>query len=153
MAKLSSTGFFVLLSMMVIGTIIYLRLWNVQADLDVTDTRIDRIIFEQAQSEALDEAAEWRKKYDEEVENSSDHVQKLIEVTQTLEKKNQRLENLETRLRELQKENHGLLKDVAKLKQEVKDQKLKCEKTGIKEVWAIRASVDGLKIPVLYSSD
>jgi len=134
MAKLSSTGFFVLLSMMVIGTIIYLRLWTVQGDLDLTDTRIDRIIFEQAQSEALDEAAEWRKKYDEEVENSSESMQKLLEVTQSVEKKNQRLENLETRLRELQKENHGLLRDVAKLKQQVEDQKLKCEKTGIKEV-------------------
>nr|ABK24609.1 unknown [Picea sitchensis] len=134
MAKLSSTGFFVLLSMMVIGTIIYLRLWTVQGDLDLTDTRIDRIMFEQAQSEALDEAAEWRKKYDEEVENSSESMQKLLEVTQSVEKKNQRLENLETRLRELQKENHGLLRDVAKLKQQVEDQKLKCEKTGIKEV-------------------
>jgi predicted nuclease with TOPRIM domain len=134
MAKLSSTGFFVLLSMMVIGTIIYLRLWTVQGDLDLTDTRIDRIIFEQAQSEALDEAAEWRKKYDEEVENSSESMQKLLEVTQSVEKKNQRLENLETRLRELQKENHGLLRDVAKLKQQVEDQKLKCAKTGIKEV-------------------
>lgn len=134
MAKLSSTGFFVLLSMMVIGTIVYLRLWTVQGDLDLTDTRIDRIIFEQAQSEALDEAAEWRKKYDEEVENSSESMQKLLEVTQSVEKKNQRLENLETRLRELQKENHGLLRDVAKLKQQVEDQKLKCAKTGIKEV-------------------
>lgn len=123
-----------MLSMMVIGTIIYLRLWTVQGDLDLTDTRIDRIMFEQAQSEALDEAAEWRKKYDEEVENSSESMQKLLEVTQSVEKKNQRLENLETRLRELQKENHGLLRDVAKLKQQVEDQKLKCEKTGIKEV-------------------
>lgn len=135
MAKLSSTGFFVLLSMMVIGTIIYLRLWTVEADLDPTDTRVDRFMFEQAQSEALDEAAEWRKKYDEEVENSNESMQKLIEVTQTLEKKNQRLENLETRLKELQKENHGMLKDIAKLKQAVEDQKLKCEKAGIKEVW------------------
>lgn len=134
MAKLSSTGFFVLLSMMVIGTIIYLRLWTVEADIDITDTRIDRLMFEQAQSEALDEAASWRKKYDEEVENSSEHLQKLVEVTQTLERKNQRLENLEIRLRELQKENHGLMKDVAKMKQEVEDQKLKCARIGIKEV-------------------
>ena len=64
MAKLSLTGFFVLLSMMVIGTIIYLRLWTVEVDLDITDTRIDRLMFEQSQSEVLDEAASWRKRYD-----------------------------------------------------------------------------------------
>ena len=65
MAKLSLTGFFVLLSMLVIGTIIYLRLWSVEADIDIIDTRIDRLMFNQAQSEALDEVASWRKRYDE----------------------------------------------------------------------------------------
>ncbi|GLJ53098.1 hypothetical protein SUGI_1131470 [Cryptomeria japonica] len=80
MAKLSTTGFLLLLSMMGMGVIIYLRLWNVESDLHLEeDTRVDRIVFEQAQSEALDEAAEWRKKYDEEAEKSSEQQQKLVE--------------------------------------------------------------------------
>ncbi|KAH9288190.1 hypothetical protein KI387_032307, partial [Taxus chinensis] len=104
MAKLSTTGFFILISMMAMGILIYLRLWNVEADLHLEDdSRVDRIVFEQAQSEAFDEAAEWRKKYDEEAEKSSEKQQKLVEVTQILKEKTNHLQNLETRITELQK--------------------------------------------------
>lgn len=83
----------------------------------------------------MDEVAEWRKKYDEEVENSNESMQKLIEVTQTLEKQiNGWRIYLETRLNELQKENHGMFKDTTKMKLAVEYQKFKCKKTGIKEV-------------------
>eukprot|EP00252_Welwitschia_mirabilis_P004251 TRINITY_DN14536_c0_g1_i2.p1 TRINITY_DN14536_c0_g1~~TRINITY_DN14536_c0_g1_i2.p1 ORF type:complete len:135 (+),score=17.84 TRINITY_DN14536_c0_g1_i2:177-581(+) len=134
MVKLSGAGFCLLTFMTVIAFIVYIRMWSVESDLDLNNDKVDRMVFEQVQSEALDEAAEWRKKYDEEAEKSGKYAERIAEVNRVLANKNQQLETLNTHVEDIQKENQELLKEVERLKQELRYQKLKCGNSQTKDV-------------------
>ncbi|KAJ0088708.1 hypothetical protein Patl1_32099 [Pistacia atlantica] len=62
---------------MVMGIAIYLRLWTIDYSVSSSDNELLRRQFDLANREAMDESAEWRYKYDREV----DKVNKVFEGT------------------------------------------------------------------------
>ncbi|XP_073103071.1 uncharacterized protein [Elaeis guineensis] len=93
-----------------LGVAIYFRLWAIDNESFSTDDReVLRKQFERANLEAMDESAEWRMKYDREVEKS-----RLVQD-------------------ELLKENMSLQKQVESLKQQIgaKEQHCNCNQSSI----------------------
>ncbi|XP_068652832.1 uncharacterized protein [Aristolochia californica] len=90
------------------------------------ETEIIRRQFDLANKDAMEESAEWRLKYDEEVERGTLRLRELIQVKQALEKKIQETASLNRSLTMLQKENINLLERVESMNQELENEKLKC---------------------------
>ncbi|XAR69094.1 hypothetical protein NMG60_11000562 [Bertholletia excelsa] len=110
---------------MVLGIAVYFRLWIIDYRISSDDPELLRKQFDLANREAMEESAEWRLKYDEEVERSSKCAEELTKLRQSLEKVEDAA-SINTKLEMLQKENIGLLEQVESLKQELEMQKLKC---------------------------
>ncbi|XP_050243027.1 uncharacterized protein LOC126691838 [Quercus robur] len=106
---------------MFLGVAVYLRLWTIDYSFSSDDSEILRRQFDLANREAMDESAEWRLKYDVEVERSTNCAKELNEIKESLENKVE-----DEKLAMVQKENTALLERVEALKQELEDAKLKC---------------------------
>lgn len=115
-----------LVLVMVLGCAIYFRLWTIDYTISSDETEILRRQFDLANREAMDESAEWRLKYDEEVERATKCLNELIKVKESSEKKVEDAASTNQKLAMLQKENMALLERVESLKQEVEAEKLKC---------------------------
>ncbi|KAA8518750.1 hypothetical protein F0562_016476 [Nyssa sinensis] len=110
---------------MVMGIAVYFRLWAIDYSISSDDTALLRRQFDLANREAMDESAEWRQRYDEEVERARKCAKELIEIKESLEKVEEAA-SINKKLELLQKENMGLLERVEYLKQELEAEKLKC---------------------------
>ncbi|KAK3038442.1 hypothetical protein RJ639_030608, partial [Escallonia herrerae] len=66
---------------MLLGLAVYFRLWTIDYRISSDEADLIRKQFDLANREAMDESAEWRLKYDEEVEKNTNCVKELIEVT------------------------------------------------------------------------
>ncbi|XP_010264676.1 PREDICTED: uncharacterized protein LOC104602617 [Nelumbo nucifera] len=115
-----------LILVMLLGISIYFRLWSMDYNLSSEDRDLIRRQFDLAHKEAMDESAEWRLKYDEEVERATKCLTELIEAKEALEKKAEEVASINHQLTMLQKENMGLLGQVKSLNQELEAEKLKC---------------------------
>ncbi|RVW80202.1 hypothetical protein CK203_044773 [Vitis vinifera] len=69
-----------LVLVMVLGCAIYFRLWTIDYTISSDETEILRRQFDLANREAMDESAEWRLKYDEEVERATKCLNELIKI-------------------------------------------------------------------------
>ncbi|KAM7526214.1 hypothetical protein LguiA_016116 [Lonicera macranthoides] len=112
--------------LMLLGIAVYSRLWTIDYRLSSDETQLLRRQFDLASRDAMDESAEWRFKYDREVERSTKCVKELIQIKESLQKKGNAAANASRKLEMLQKENIGLLERVETLKQELEGEKLKC---------------------------
>ncbi|XP_027935037.1 uncharacterized protein LOC114190382 isoform X2 [Vigna unguiculata] len=63
--------------LMLMGVAVYFRLWAIHYNLSADDTQIIRQQFDIANREAMDESAEWRLRYDEEVDRTKKCLQEL----------------------------------------------------------------------------
>ncbi|XP_065618364.1 uncharacterized protein LOC112036572 isoform X2 [Quercus suber] len=106
---------------MFLGVAVYLRLWTIDYSFSSDDSEILRRQFDLANREAMDESAEWRLKYDVEVERFTNCAKELNEIKESIENKVE-----DEKLAMVQKENTALLERVEALKQELEDAKLKC---------------------------
>ncbi|KAL3586008.1 hypothetical protein D5086_012875 [Populus alba] len=70
---------------MILGFAVYFRLWTIDYAISSDDTELIRRQFDLANREALDESAEWRMKYDEEVERAAKCDKQLVEIKQKVE--------------------------------------------------------------------
>uniref|UniRef100_A0A6N2N8J6 Uncharacterized protein n=1 Tax=Salix viminalis TaxID=40686 RepID=A0A6N2N8J6_SALVM len=70
---------------MILGIAVYFRLWTIDYAISSDDAELIRRQFDLANREAMDESAEWRMKYDEEVERSAKCDKQLIEIKQKVE--------------------------------------------------------------------
>ncbi|KAF9595694.1 hypothetical protein IFM89_002598 [Coptis chinensis] len=111
---------------MVLGFSIYLRLWSIDSEFSHEDSELIRRQFDIANKEAMDESAEWRFKYDAEVDRTTKCNKQLIQVKETLQKKLEEVASVNKNVAMLQKENIGLLDRVESLSQELQTEKLKC---------------------------
>ncbi|CAN4117067.1 unnamed protein product [Withania somnifera] len=109
---------------MVMGLAVYLRLWTIDYNISSSETELLRRQFDLASREAMDESAQWRKRYDDEKTNSSACHEELIKVKQLL--KEDSAAGIKKKLDLLQKENIDLLERLESLKQELELEKLKC---------------------------
>ncbi|KAK4281483.1 hypothetical protein QN277_012968 [Acacia crassicarpa] len=116
--------------LMFMGTAVYFRLWAIEYNVSSDDTELLRRQFDLANREAMDESAEWRLKYDEEV----DKTRKCFEELQALrmgqfKDSSLKLDNASSvnhKLGMLRKENAVLLERVETLKRELEEEKSRC---------------------------
>ncbi|KAG5253196.1 ATP synthase [Salix suchowensis] len=107
---------------MILGIAVYFRLWTIDYANSSEDTELIRRQFDLANREAMDESAEWRMKYDEEVERSAKCDKQLIEIKQKVED----AASINQQLVMLQKENMALVGRMEVIKRELEASKLKC---------------------------
>ncbi|KAK4419207.1 hypothetical protein Salat_2333500 [Sesamum alatum] len=110
---------------MLMGIAVYFRLWTIDYRVSSNDTELLRRQFDLANREAMDESAEWRRRYDWEFEKAAECSRQLEAIKKSAgETKGSAV--LNRRLEMLQKENVDLLERVESLKQELEAEKLKC---------------------------
>lgn len=103
-----------------LGVAVYFRLWVIDEESFSTDDReVLRKQFERANLEAMDESAEWRMKYDGEVEKSRKFQDELLKVKASLASATKGFTNL-------QKEKMSLQKQVEFLKQQIGAKERRC---------------------------
>ncbi|XP_024038600.1 uncharacterized protein LOC18038955 isoform X2 [Citrus clementina] len=107
-----------LVIVMLMGTAVYLRLWTIDYTVSSADTELLR--------EAMDESAEWRLKYDKQVERVTKCTQELNRVKESFEKQIKDPANINQKIVMLQKENKALLERIKVLNQQLEAQKMKC---------------------------
>ncbi|XP_027366763.1 uncharacterized protein LOC113873021 isoform X2 [Abrus precatorius] len=108
--------------LMLMGIAVYFRLWAIHYNISSDDTELLRRQFDIANREAMDESAEWRLRYDEEVDRGKKCLQQLQKSSQ----KGEDASGINHKLAILQKENGVLLERVETLKRELEEEKLKC---------------------------
>ncbi|KAK6943799.1 hypothetical protein RJ641_024901 [Dillenia turbinata] len=59
---------------MVLGVAMYVRLWSIDFTISSVDAELRRV-FDLANKEAMDESAEWRYKYDQQIKQSLKKVE------------------------------------------------------------------------------
>lgn len=111
---------------MLMGIAVYLRLWTIDYRISSSETELLRKQFDLANREAMDESAEWRQRFDTEVEKTIKCFKELTEIKESLRHKSGDTIGLKKKLETLQKENMDLLERVETLKQELEAEKLKC---------------------------
>ncbi|XP_058771135.1 uncharacterized protein LOC131644604 [Vicia villosa] len=113
--------------LMLMGIAVYFRLWAIDYNISIDDSEILRRQFDIANREAMDESAEWRQKYDSEV----DRVNKCLKKLQVFKESSPKAEDasgsgIKHKFAVLQKENAILLERVETLKRELEEEKSKC---------------------------
>ncbi|KAF5475858.1 hypothetical protein F2P56_007620 [Juglans regia] len=111
---------------MFLGIAVYLRIWTIDYSISSDDTDLLRRQFDLASREAMDESAEWRLKYDEQVEKVTECVNELQELKESFENKAGDAVSISQKVAMIQKENMALLERVETLKRELEDATLKC---------------------------
>ncbi|XP_073012534.1 uncharacterized protein [Typha latifolia] len=101
------------------GIAVYLRIWAIDSSFTADDREIMRGQFERANMEAMDESAEWRMKYDGEVERSRQVQDELLKAKASLASATRRFTML-------QKDNRDLQKQVESLKEQIKEKEQHC---------------------------
>lgn len=110
----------------VLGFCIYLRLWFIDSEFSHLEDRELIRQFDIANQEAMEESAEWRLRYDLEVDRAKNCSNQLSQVKQALEEKMKEVASIKRSLAVLQKENVGLLERVETLTKEIATEKTKC---------------------------
>ncbi|XWS59679.1 hypothetical protein CRYUN_Cryun08bG0142500 [Craigia yunnanensis] len=110
---------------MFLGIAVYFRLWTIDYYVSSNDSELLRRQFDLANKEAMDESAEWRLRFDEEVDKASKCAKELEEIKESIWKKEDST-SFNKKLAMLQKENAALLKQVETLKNEVEAEKRRC---------------------------
>ncbi|KAF6166223.1 hypothetical protein GIB67_031007 [Kingdonia uniflora] len=117
---------------MILGIVVYFKLWIIDYNISSDDKDFMRREFDLASKEAMDESAEWRLKYDEEVERAMKCVKELIEGKESFQKKAEEAAGMNEKLSMLQKENIGLLDRVESITQELQTLKLNCTSSRLR---------------------
>ncbi|TKY52924.1 hypothetical protein E2542_SST24446 [Spatholobus suberectus] len=72
--------------LMLMGIAVYFRLWAIHYNISSDDTELLRQQFDIANREAMDESAEWRLRYDEEVDRTKKCLQELQVLRESSQK-------------------------------------------------------------------
>ncbi|KAK3407147.1 hypothetical protein EUGRSUZ_K03249 [Eucalyptus grandis] len=70
-----------------LGVAVYLRLWTIDYSFSAGDAELIRKEFDLAHREAMDESAEWRRMYDEELERANRCKAELRELKESFSNK------------------------------------------------------------------
>ncbi|XP_073139892.1 uncharacterized protein [Henckelia pumila] len=111
---------------MLLGIAVYFMLWTVDYRNSSSDTELLRRQFDLANREAMDESADWRRRYDAEVEKAGRCFKKLSELQGSVGESGEVSRTLKKKMEFLQKENMDLLERVELMKQELEAEKLRC---------------------------
>lgn len=111
---------------MLLGTFVYFMLWTIDYRNSSPDAELLRRQFDLASREAMDESADWRRRYDAEVEKAGRCSKNLNQLQNSVGESGEASRSLNKKLELLQKENMDLLERVELLKQELEAEKLRC---------------------------
>ncbi|XP_042054254.1 uncharacterized protein LOC121799014 isoform X1 [Salvia splendens] len=109
--------------LLLVGIAIHLRLWAIHRRISSNDSQLLRQQFDLANREAMDESAEWRRRFDLEFDKAA---KCSTELEQMKKATGEKTKVLNKKMEMLQKENVDLLERVESLKQELESEKLKC---------------------------
>ncbi|CAK8571591.1 unnamed protein product [Lathyrus sativus] len=113
--------------LMFMGIAVYFRLWAIDYNISIDDSDILRRQFDIANREAMDESAEWRQKYDTEVDRANKCIKELQVFKESSPKAGDATgSGINHKFAVLQKENAMLLERVETLKRELEEEKSKC---------------------------
>ncbi|XP_057779145.1 uncharacterized protein LOC130997753 [Salvia miltiorrhiza] len=112
--------------LMLMGIAIHFRLWAIDNRFSSYDSELLRRQFDLANREAMDESAEWRRRFDLEFEKATKCSRELEEIKMSTGDKRKVSAVLNKKMEMLQKENVDLLERVESLKQELESETLKC---------------------------
>ncbi|RWR96666.1 hypothetical protein CKAN_02606400 [Cinnamomum micranthum f. kanehirae] len=113
---------------MFMGIAVYLRLWSIDSGFSQQESEMLRKQFDLANREAMEESAEWRLKYDEQVQRATQLLGGTgTGVKDALDQKTEEATSERNNLALLEKENLNLLARVELLTQELETVKLKCK--------------------------
>ncbi|KAF5195534.1 acyl-CoA-binding domain protein [Thalictrum thalictroides] len=115
-----------LLLIMVLGLWVYFKLWSIDSEFSQEDRELIRRQFDLANREAMDESAEWRFKYDVEIDKATKCAMELTQAKEALQSKTKEVADINRNLDILQKENIGLLDRVESLTHELQTKSLNC---------------------------
>lgn len=116
-----------------LGVAVYLRLWTIDYSFSAGDAELIRKEFDLAHREAMDESAEWRRMYDEELERANRCKAELRELKESFSNKAGDSALSNSKLVMLQKEKLVLLKQVEAVKHELEVEKLNCGSRDVKQ--------------------
>lgn len=112
---------------MLTGIAVHFRLWAIDYHHSSNDSDLLRRQFDLASREAMDESAEWRRRFDLELEKAAKCSRELEEIKKSSTGgKTESCAVLNRKMEMMQKENMDLLERVESLKQELEAEKLKC---------------------------
>lgn len=111
--------------LMFMGIAVYFRLWAIDYNISIDDSELLRRQFDIANREAMDESAEWRLKYDKEVDRMN-RCLKELQVFQNSSQISKDASGINHKFAILKKENAILLERVETLKRQLEEEKLKC---------------------------
>ncbi|XP_047963580.1 uncharacterized protein LOC125208072 [Salvia hispanica] len=109
--------------LLLLGIAIHFRLWAIHRIISSNDSQLLRQQFDLANREAMDESAEWRRRFDLEFDKAAKCYTELDQIKKATGEKTKVLNK---KMEMLQKENVDLLERVESLKQELESEKLKC---------------------------
>ncbi|KAJ3672152.1 hypothetical protein LUZ60_006873 [Juncus effusus] len=94
---------------LMLGVAVYLRIWSLDdSSFSADDREILRRQFERANLEAMDESAEWRMKYDNEMERTKQLKDELLKVKESLALSHKKLTMMQKEYVQLGKEMESL---------------------------------------------
>ncbi|KAL1549425.1 hypothetical protein AAHA92_17531 [Salvia divinorum] len=112
--------------LLLLGIAIHFRLWAIHRRISSNDSQLLRRQFDLANREAMDESAEWRRRFDLEFDKAAKCSTEMDQIKKSTGEKAKASAVLNKKIEMLQKENVDLLERVESLKQELESEKLKC---------------------------
>ncbi|XP_027072539.1 uncharacterized protein [Coffea arabica] len=113
---------FVVIMLMAIAA--YIKIWTIDYRISSQESLLLRQQFDLAHREAMDESAEWRQRFDMEVEKSQMCIKELDQIKESRQAAS--AAGINKKLELLEKENMDLLEQIEILKQELEAEKFNC---------------------------
>ncbi|XP_022145520.1 uncharacterized protein LOC111014949 [Momordica charantia] len=110
---------------MFFGFAVYMRLWTIDYSMSSDESELLRRQFDLANREAMDESAEWRRLYDNQLDIANKCNSELKKLNESFEKVGDAT-RINQKLKKMQEENIVLREQVDVLKRKLETEKLQC---------------------------
>ncbi|KAL3531935.1 hypothetical protein ACH5RR_005456 [Cinchona calisaya] len=124
MGRKTRQFFILFLLVMLMAIAAYIWIWTIDYRISSQESQLLRQQFDLAHREAMDESAEWRQRFDEEVEKTKMCIKELDEIKES--HRTTHAAGVNKKLEMLEKENMDLLERIEILKQELEAEKFNC---------------------------
>ncbi|KAL0555483.1 hypothetical protein IC582_009430 [Cucumis melo] len=110
---------------MFVGLVVYMKLWTIDYSMSTDEAELLRRQFDLANREAMDESAEWRRMYDNELDRANRCKSELNQLKASFEKVGDAA-RINEKLTKMQEENFALRTQVDALQRRLEAEKSRC---------------------------
>ncbi|KGN58960.1 uncharacterized protein LOC101217573 isoform X2 [Cucumis sativus] len=110
---------------MFLGLVVYMKLWTIDYSMSADEAELLRRQFDLANREAMDESAEWRRMYDNELDRANRCKSELNQLKVSFEKVGDAAK-INEKLTKTQEENFALRTQVDALQRRLEAEKSRC---------------------------